>query len=166
MKEPFQISAKALGMLAMPAFCPRCFWIGMHNRSPKPYQIFPGIFSSIDGYSKRVTALYFQHHLRLPKCLKAVGLDSSPLPVPHWTKFQFVDERTRVKLTGVPDEIFRLARRGNGLAILDYKTARYTETQDELLPIYHAQLNCYAVISERIGLGETRWAGLAYYEPV
>jgi hypothetical protein len=29
MNIPIQISAKNLGALAMPDFCPRCFWIGM-----------------------------------------------------------------------------------------------------------------------------------------
>ena len=49
---PLQISAKDLGALAMKGFCPRCFWI--QRRTRLPWQIFPGIFSSIDSYSKKV----------------------------------------------------------------------------------------------------------------
>ncbi len=49
MSEPITISAKNLGALAMRNFCPRYFWIGMHM-DRLPYQIFPGIFSSIDSY--------------------------------------------------------------------------------------------------------------------
>jgi hypothetical protein len=33
----------------MKGFCPRCFWIS--RRARLPWQIFPGIFSSIDSYS-------------------------------------------------------------------------------------------------------------------
>jgi len=47
-----QISGKDLGALAMKGFCPRCFWI--QRRTKLPWQIFPGIFSSIDSYSKKV----------------------------------------------------------------------------------------------------------------
>jgi len=49
---PLQISGKDLGALAMKGFCPRCFWIS--RRAKLPWQIFPGIFSSIDSYSKKV----------------------------------------------------------------------------------------------------------------
>jgi len=49
----FHISAKTLGELALPDFCPRCFWLKLHAKHI-PYQIFPGIFSSIDAYTTRV----------------------------------------------------------------------------------------------------------------
>ena len=52
--EPLRISAKNLGELAKPDFCPRCFWLRTHAKR-LPYQIFPGIFSSIDAYTKRGT---------------------------------------------------------------------------------------------------------------
>jgi len=40
------ISAKNLGEVALPDFCPRCFWLKLHARQ-LPFQIFPGIFSAI-----------------------------------------------------------------------------------------------------------------------
>lgn len=49
-----RISAKNLGHLALPGAYPRCFWIQTHFKLP--YQIFPGIFSSIDCYTKKVSA--------------------------------------------------------------------------------------------------------------
>ena len=49
---PLQISSKDLGTLAMKGFCPRYFWI--QRRTKQPWQIFPGVFSSIDSYSKKV----------------------------------------------------------------------------------------------------------------
>jgi len=43
------ISAKNLGELAMPDFCPRCFWLKTHAKQ-LPFQIFPGdLHSSIDA---------------------------------------------------------------------------------------------------------------------
>jgi hypothetical protein len=53
------------------------------------------------------------------------------------------------------------------LAIADYKTARYTEGQDELLPMYEVQLNAYAVIGEQTGLlRPVESLALVYCEPV
>jgi len=34
---------------------PRCFWLKMKLQNRLPFQIFPGVFSSIDGYTKKVT---------------------------------------------------------------------------------------------------------------
>jgi PD-(D/E)XK nuclease superfamily len=165
MSEPIQISAKTLGQLALSNFCPRCFWIRLHNPQ-LPYQIFPGVFSSIDAFSKKVTALYFQRHLRLPQWLKPIGLNGCPLAVPHWSKFNYTDPETNIRLSGVPDEIFRLPGRTAMLAILDYKTARYTDTQDELAPMYRVQLNAYSVIAQETALGRVKSLWLAYYEPL
>lgn len=50
--EQIKISAKNLGAVAMPDFCPRCFWIKLKTANKLPWQIFPGIFSSIDAYTK------------------------------------------------------------------------------------------------------------------
>ena len=72
MSEPITISAKNLGGVAMPGFCPRCFWIQMHGEGI-PYQIFPGIFSSIDGYTKRLVHGWFDRHLNPPPWLSQLG---------------------------------------------------------------------------------------------
>ena len=53
MPDQLRISAKNLGGLAKPDFYPRCFWLKSRARQ-LPFQIFPGIFSSIDAYTKRV----------------------------------------------------------------------------------------------------------------
>src|SRR5205814_9298993 len=55
MKTQLRISAKTLGLLALPNFCSRCFHTRMHCGDKLPFQIFPGIFASIDSYSKKVT---------------------------------------------------------------------------------------------------------------
>lgn len=54
---PLQISGKDLGALALWHSCPRCFWI--QRRAKLPWQIFPGIFSSIDSCSKKAVHAHF-----------------------------------------------------------------------------------------------------------
>jgi hypothetical protein len=60
MSEQGQISAKNLGSLALQDFCPRCFYLKLKLRFKLPFQIFPGIFSSIDSYSKKITWTYYK----------------------------------------------------------------------------------------------------------
>jgi hypothetical protein len=163
--KTLQISAKTLGQLALPGFCDRCFWIRLNCPTQPPWQTFPGIFSSLDSYGKRITGLHFAKHRRpLPWIVAKIGHGAKPIDVPHWSKFCISDWKTGVKLTGVPDELWR--RRDKSLAIVDAKTARYTEGQDELLPLYAVQINCYARIADGLGMGEASWAGLEYYEPI
>jgi hypothetical protein len=164
MKDLIRISAKDLGAVALPSFCERCFWLRMKCRGKLPFQIFPGIFSSIDSYSKTVTAGYFRKHARVPRWFDGFGELGAPIKVPGWSKFCTVDNDSDILLTGVPDEILEHPRRG--LWIGDYKTARLTDAQDELLPMYEIQLNCYALIAKAIGMGSVYGLGLLYYEPV
>ncbi|HXT10411.1 MAG TPA: PD-(D/E)XK nuclease family protein [Candidatus Angelobacter sp.] len=164
MKQQIQISAKNLGALALPDFCPKCFWIRMKCRDRLPFFNFPGIFSSIDSYSKKITAAHFHLHGRSPRWFDGFGELGVPIAVPGWRKFQLIDHATNIILSGVPDEILYHAERG--LWIVDYKTARYTGNQDALAPMYEIQLNCYALIAAEIGLGSVCGLGLLYYEPI
>jgi hypothetical protein len=161
--KQIRISAKNLGAVAMPSFCPRCFWITSHCEK-QPFQIFPGIFSSIDSYSKKVTSHYYEDHRRLVKWFAKAGLTGKPVKVPHFKDFNILDAGTNILLTGVPDEILKLS--DGSYAILDYKTAKFTGNQDELMPMYDVQLNAYAYIGERTGFKPVSRLMLIYYEPV
>jgi hypothetical protein len=161
--KQIRISAKNLGAVAMPSFCPRCFWISSHV-SKLPFQIFPGIFSSIDSYSKKITSTYYGNHKKLVKWFTKMGLSGTPVKVPHFSEFKVLDNKTNVLLTGVPDEIIRLT--DGSYAILDYKTAKFTGAQDELMPMYEVQLNAYAYIGERTFFTPVSRLFLIYYEPV
>lgn len=136
----------------------------MKCRGKLPFQIFSGIFSAIDSYSKTVTDGYFRRHARLPKWFEGFGELGAPIRVPGWSKFYMVDTESNILLSGVPDEILKHHKRG--LWIGDYKTARFTQTQDELAPMYEIQLNGYALIAEAIGMGSVYGLGLLYYEPI
>ena len=159
-----RISGKDLGKLAMPSFCPRCFWIGRKAPKGLPYQIFPGIFSSIDSYSKKVVHGWFDEHGAPPDWLAQLGPVTGYLDPPSHQTFRTVHEDTGILLTGAPDAVLTLA--DGSLIIVDYKTARFTPHQDRLMPIYKIQLNAYALIAEAIGMGRISGLTLLYTEPV
>lgn len=158
-----RISDKDLGLFALPGFCPRCLWIRLHAKNKLPYQIFPGIFSSIDSYTKKYVCSYFERYGKFPVWLASEGEFIDLIKGRHHSNFNILDQNTGILLTGVPDEIFVLKDRS--YFILDYKTSRYTEAQDSLLPLYEVQLNAYAYIAERTGFSPVRKIALAYMEP-
>ena len=162
MKTQLRISGKALGALAVD-FCPRCFWLRLHCANKLPFAIFPGIFSSIDAYSKRITAAHFAKHGKPPPWFAELGDIMEIVPAPHHSKFQWLDPATGIVLSGAMDDVVR--KRDDSLLILDYKTGRHTAGQDALLPMYQVQLNSYALIAEKTGMGTVSGLVLVYYEP-
>lgn len=164
MSSEIRISAKTLGSIAMPDFCPRCFWIQMHLKGGLPFQIFPGIFSSIDSYGKRLIHGWFDRKGSPPPWLSVLGNIKSYVNPPHFSRFYVRDAKTSVVLSGTPDGI--LVCEDKSHVIVDYKTAKITEHQDELFPMYEGQLNAYAYIAERYGLAPVSGLALVYTEPV
>lgn len=158
---PLQISAKDLGDLALDGFCPRCFWLGRHL--DLPYQGgFPGIFSSIDSYTKAVVNERIRQGAGIPPWLAELG-DVKAVTEPHYRKFRTVVEG--VTLTGSVDALFQMA--DGSYAVIDYKTARAPRRErfDELRPIYRVQLNGYALIAEALGHSPVEKLALVYLEP-
>ena len=82
---------------------------------------------------------------------------------PHPATFRLTDPATGIVLTGVPDLILGLPN--DKLAILDLKTARFSDHQDSLLPMYQVQLVGYALIAEGLNMGTVEALGLVYGEP-
>jgi hypothetical protein len=157
------ISAKTLGQLCMPNFCKRCFWIKLKMGGNLPFQIFPGIFSSIDSYSKKIICSWFDRHNTCPIWLSEIGEVIKYENPPHYSKFTYLDKKSGVLLRGSPDALF--IKRDGTYIIADYKTAKYTEHQDELLPIYEVQLNAYALIAQQLGMKVSELV-LIYTEPI
>lgn len=160
-EPPVRISAKHLGVLALENCCERCFWIQMRCGWKAPFAPFPGIFSTIDSHTKKVVGAYFAKHGRLPEWLPSLG---TPIESPSWRKFSWLDPATNILLVGAPDEMTRLA--DGTLSILDYKCAKKTATADLLAPVYQVQLNGYALIAERLGMGQVSRLALVYGEPM
>ncbi len=162
MSSSFRISAKNLGELALKNFCARCFW-RKQRVSKLPFQIFPGIFSSIDSYTKRIVHSAFDHHGTSPAWSRVLGDVIGYVPTTSANRFNIHDEANDILLTGVPDEILLL--RDQSHVIIDYKTARFTQAQDSLLPVYETQLNVYAMIASQIGPKPVSGLALVYMEP-
>ena len=158
-----RISAKNLGILALPDCGPRCVWMRAKLGWKSPWTIMPGIFSSIDGFSKRAILAYFETNGHFPPWIAGRWAEARPLPTPHHSTFRLTDPETGIVLTGVPDLMLGLPRRR--LAILDLKTARFSKHQDFLLPMYQIQLVGYALIAEGLGMGAVEALGLIFGEP-
>jgi len=152
------ISAKDLGRLNMPDFCPRCFWIERHI--DKPPGIFPGIFSTLDALTKRSTHRSFAERGKIPDWLSIpdiVEVEEGDI------YFKLPIEQGDWILTGYPDDIFKT--KDNTYHIVDYKTAKFTPRQDELFPLYEVQLNCYAYLAEKYGFKPVEKLSLVYCQP-
>lgn len=152
------ISAKDLGKLDMPDFCPRCFWLERHlGNSPS---IFPGIFSTIDALTKRNVHSCFLKDKTFPSWLSvpgAVEVEDGDI----YFKLPIKDKGWI--LVGKPDDIFKLE--DGTYHIVDYKTAKYTGRQDELFPMYNVQLNAYAYLAKEYGLDPVSKLSLIYCQP-
>jgi hypothetical protein len=85
-------------------------------------------------------------------------------PQPSSTTFEYNSAEYDILLTGSPDGI--LVRSDGSHIIVDYKTAKYTATQDKLFPMYEAQLNAYALIGEQRDLAPVAGLALVYTEPI
>jgi hypothetical protein len=164
MAQTNRISGKDLGTLALPNACDRCFWIKRRAAGKLPFQIFPGIFSSIDSYSKHVVHSWFYQNGAAPPWLGELGDIQDYIDPPHHSKFSTIDPDTGILLTGAPDALFRM--RDGSLVVADYKTAKHTGNQDKLFPMYQIQLNAYAIIAEDLGLGPVSGLTLIYTEPI
>lgn len=164
MKKEIIISAKNLGDLAKPNFCPRCFWlkhqIGPHN---VPFQIHAGIFSTIDSFTKNTTHKYFDEKNSLPSYLTELGQIKKYINPPHWTKFSFKDLESGITVRGSADGIYQ--KTDDSYIIVDFKTATYTKGQDALFSSYEIQLNAYAYIGENTGLYPVDDLALIYMDP-
>lgn len=157
------ISARHLGEVALPNFCPRCFWIKLRLSHKTPFFSFPGIFSSIDSYTKRVVDEWFARQGGPPRYLGVLGPLKGRREPPHYSRFRLEDDEHGIVLRGTPDAVF--VRADDTYLIADYKTARHTGNQDGLAPLYEAQLNAYAMIGERCGLSPVSGLALIYFEP-
>lgn len=157
------VSPKMLGEVALKDFCRRCFWVKLHTANKLPYIIFPGIFNSIDGYTKKIAHAVIEAGVQ-PEWMKAMGDIVSFRKAPHWSKFNTVIQKHNILTRGMVDDI--LVTSDLKIIIVDYKTSKFTKNQDKLLPMYQVQLNAYALIHERCGMGKVESLFLVYFEPV
>ena len=160
------IGVKDLGNLVLPKFCPRCFWFERHF-GPFPTR-FPGIFNVLDGVSKKsVKHSLFQRKklpdwLKIPDVVRRVELEEMGTVERKYNRKYLViyHKRSGWILRGDPDVVFEL--KDGSLHIVDFKTARFTSRQDELFPLYEAQLNGYIILAHKKPVSKL---SLVYCEP-
>lgn len=151
----FRISGKNLAKLILETTCPVCFKIEAYLESQPPIMKkkipfamgFPGVFSEFDSHIKTSVKNHFEKNGSMPSWFpdlgqKVVGI----IPPPGWQNFNALVKDHRLYLTGAIDAIFKLEDGSHVIA--DYKTAMITDTQDELFPLYGAQLHLYKYIAE------------------
>lgn len=160
--EVLNLSAKTLGGVALPNFCPRCFWSCMRLRKKIPYSNFPSIFGKIDAFTKKVMHGFIDREGRPPKCLGELGNVIGYIEPPTHQKFRTLTDHN-IMLCGTPDAVFELD--SGTLAIVDYKTAQPLGEDDPLFPMYLVQLNGYALLSKETGLGTVSKLALLYETP-
>lgn len=158
-----RISGKNLGAYAMPDACERCLWCKLKLSHRLPFSVFPGVFSSIDVYTKNVVHACIDRPDMIFKYLLPLGKIAGYVEPPHFSSFNTFDPEYGIQITGAPDGV--LKRPDGSTVLLDYKTAKFSGTQDTLLPIYTVQLNSYAFIADRTGYGPVRELYLVYFEP-
>ena len=157
------ISAKWLSQFAGYNPCYRCIWIA-YNVRPLPYQMFPGIFSTIDSYNKKIVHSYIDANGKLPHWLTSLGTIDHYIKPPHYSKFSILHEQSRITLRGEADGMFRMI--DQSLTIIDYKTSRHNTNNQYLLAGYEIQLNGYAFIANELGMGPVKQLALVYMEPL
>jgi len=146
--SPLKISAKNLGYTALEDFCPRCYWLKLKSKV-LPWQTFPGIFASIDAYTKHCI-----HHIidrnngalreTRPEWMLRIGNVDRYEKVPHWSKNLYLDVKSNITLSGAPDDVWVTSDQRR--IIPDYKTAKHTDTQDKLFPMYEIQEIVYSIL--------------------
>ena len=156
-----KISVKNLSEFSLPDACPKCLWVKNRLSYKYPFGMFPGIFSTIDGYSKKVTGLSKITGFLSPKCLEDTYPGCKQIPVPDWRKFKAT--LNDVEFRGKPDDLLVKEDTGH-LFIPDYKTSKYRGADDRFAALYDTQLNCYGYIAEQQGHSLDKLA-LVYYEP-
>jgi hypothetical protein len=150
-RRTLTIPARLPGSQLLSRYCPRCSWINLHFQNRLPFQVpFPGIFNSVDKHTKNVIHAHFDRYGKLPDWFPPIGEVEGYVPSRslHQSKFSYEDPTTGIVLRGTPDDVFRIA--GGSFHIVDHKTAKASEAQQELLPLYQAQLNVYADLGDRL----------------
>jgi hypothetical protein len=160
--KPLQVAAKRPGELALAKGCERCVCLKLKVGNRLPFLHLPSIFGDIDLFSKRVLDAHVAESGRLPAWLDELGAVGCRTP-PHWSRFRRLVPEHNIVLVGSADAI--LVRPDGSHIIVDFKTARYSAGQDELLPLYKVQLNAYASIGEVCGFSPVSGLALVYTEP-
>lgn len=158
-----EITPKRLGLIAIEAYCPRCFWYMLQQRFKFAFNHFGGaIFTFMEQAQMAIIGHLLAENGRLPKEFHPFeDIVGRVEFIRHWSKFQHRLE-SGVLLYGVPDEIVMLE--DGSIAVIDHKTAHRKDGDDKMLPCYVIQGIGYGYIAEKgLHLGKTSRGGVMYW---
>src|SRR3989344_6868887 len=147
--------------------CPRCFWLQIVKKTPRPAGIFPSLPSGVDKMLKEHFDR-FRDNNKLPpelKDLKDIKLFENKDLLKTWRNnlkgIEYYDEENDVLLHGAIDNI--LSKEGK-LIVLDYKTRGFALKEDTAHH-YQDQLNIYNFLLRKNGYETEDYAYLLFYLP-
>lgn len=158
-----KITPKRLGLIAIKAYCARCFWYMLKQRFKFPFNHFGGaIFTFMEQAQMAVIGELLRRDGQLPKEFHPFeNIVSRVEFVRHWSKFKYQLD-SGVLLYGVPDEIVEFE--DGSIGIIDHKTAHRKDGDDRMLPCYEIQGIGYGLIAEKgLDLGTTSRGGVMYW---
>lgn len=161
-----RIQVRNLGQALL--YCPRCLWIRHRYALDRDHPLWspmPGVFSILDDYTKETVGRLLNSG-GMPRWLaQEFPALLPPLRVIHPPRWGFwVLKFGDAEVVGVPDCI--IVDTSNQWYILDYKTARWTENQEAIWPLYEAQVNGYAWLARKLENAQVAGLGVVYFEPV
>ncbi len=155
-----RVGAKFLASMALPNFCERCLYYRV-KCGDAPFSIFPSIFNAIDLYTKSIVHTHIDETGRAPKWM---GSFAEATGYKNVGFLKHEDEKNELLLKGSPDVVLHDAKEIRCF-VGDYKTARYDDGRDHLLPQYKVQVLAYAYLLVMNGYKKPERAALFYFEP-
>ena len=147
--------------------CPRCFWLQVVKKTPRPSGIFPSLPSGVDKMLKEHFDR-FRDNNKLPpelKELKDVKLFPDKDLLKTWRNnlkgVEYYDKENDVLLHGAVDN---LLSKENKLIVIDYKTRGFALKEDTAHH-YQDQLNIYNFLLRKNGYETEDYAYLLFYLP-
>ena len=160
----FKLSPSSMNLIED---CPRCFYLQVVKKIPRPSGIFPSLPSGVDKMLKEHFDR-FRDKDNLPpelKELKDVKLFQDKELLKTWRNnfkgIEFYDEENDVLLHGAVDNL--LSNNGK-LIVLDYKTRGFALKEDTAHH-YQDQLDIYNFLLRKNGYETEDYAYLLFYMP-
>jgi hypothetical protein len=124
-----------------------------------PYRFpFPGVMFSLDRLEKKIIQAALKYRGAAPSWLGPLASAESICEC----KSLKLEHDSGMTLTGRPDEVFYMT--DGTLGLVDYKSARFRDSDDPLFPKYAVQLGAYTVLLEEKHKLTVSEAGLLYFQ--
>ena len=160
----YKLSPSTLNLLED---CPKCFWLQIVKKIPRPSGAFPSLPSGVDKILKEHFDSFMKKG-KLPPELKHTNgyklFDNEELLKIWRSNFkgiEHLDDKSGILLRGAVDNILV---KGKKLVVLDYKTRGFPLKEDTAHH-YQDQLNVYNFLLRKNGYQTEDYAYLLFYMP-